>query len=230
MRPLPNPGNVTQSRVRVHASGMPVDKPPAMATSEAPSPSLPGPVTNVYLIGPMGSGKTTIGQRVAELLGLEFLDCDHELEVQTGASVNLIFDVEGEEGFRERETRMLEKLTTLQGVLVATGGGVVLRERNRDLLRRNGLVVYLRTSVAQQLKRLSRDRSRPLIQTSDRQERLTRLAEQRNALYETLADIEFPSQSSSPDLTARKLADLIREHWSRAEPASACPASRQANP
>jgi shikimate kinase len=150
--------------------------------------------------------------------------------VQTGASVSLIFDVEGEEGFRERETRMLEKLTTLHGVLVATGGGVVLRERNRDLLRRNGLVVYLRTSVAQQLKRLSRDRSRPLIQTSDRQERLTRLAEQRNALYEALADIEFPSQCSSPDLTARKLADLIREHWSRAEPASACPASRQANP
>lgn len=230
MRPVPNPGNVTQSRVRVHASGAPVDKPPAMATSEAPRGSLPGPVTNVYLIGPMGSGKTTIGQRVAELLGLQFLDCDHELEVQTGASVNLIFDVEGEEGFRERETRMLEKLAAQQGVLVATGGGVVLRERNRDLLRRSGLVVYLRTSVAQQLKRLSRDRSRPLIQTSDRQERLTRLAEQRNALYEALADIEFPSPSSGPDLTARKLADLIREHWSRTEPASACPSSRQANP
>jgi shikimate kinase len=179
----------------------------------------------------MGSGKTTIGQRVAELLGLEFLDCDHELEAQTGASVNLIFDVEGEEGFRDRETRMLEKLTAQQGVLVATGGGVVLRERNRDLLRRNGLIVYLRTSVAQQLKRLSRDRSRPLIRSGDRRERLMRLAAQRNALYEALADIEFPSPSSGPDLTARKLADLIRERWNQAASESTSPVSRQqANP
>jgi shikimate kinase len=223
---VPNPGNVTQSHVQVHASGARVDKPPAKSASKAP----PGPGTNVYLIGPMGSGKTTIGQRVAQLLGMEFLDCDHELEAQTGASVNLIFDVEGEEGFRERETRMLEKLTAQRGVLVATGGGVVLRERNRDLLRSSGLVVYLRTSVAQQLKRLSRDRSRPLIQTSDRRERLTRLAEQRNALYEALADIEFPSQSSGPDLTASRLADLIRDRWSQAEPAPASAASRQANP
>jgi shikimate kinase len=200
-----------------------VGEPPTQATSDARA----GSATNVYLIGPMGSGKTTIGQRVAELLGLEFLDCDHELEAQTGASVNLIFDVEGEEGFRDRETRMLEKLTARQGVLVATGGGAVLRERNRDLLRRNGLIVYLRTSVAQQLKRLSRDRSRPLIQSGDRRERLMRLAEQRNALYEALADIEFPSQSSGPDLTARKLADLIRERWSQAASGSASPVSRQ---
>jgi shikimate kinase len=126
---------------------------------------------------------------------------------------------------------LLEKLTAQQGVLVATGGGVVLRERNRDLLRRNGLIVYLRTSVAQQLKRLSRDRSRPLIRSGDRRERLMRLAAQRNALYEALADIEFPSQSSGPDLTARKLADLIRERWSQAASESASPISRQqANP
>ena len=195
--------------------------------AEVAGGARPGLASNVYLIGPMGSGKTTIGQRVAQLLGLEFLDCDHELEAQTGASVNLIFDVEGEEGFRERETRMLEKLTAQRGVLVATGGGVVLRERNRDLLRRNGLVVYLRTSVAQQLKRLSHDHSRPLIQSGDRRERLTRLAEQRNALYEALADIEFPSQSSGPDLTARKLADLIRERWSQTAPEPTRPSSRQ---
>ena len=133
---MPNPGNLTQTRVRVHAGQPRVDE----------------RVANVYLIGPMGSGKTTIGQRVARQLGLEFLDCDQELEAQTGASVSLIFDVEGEEGFRERETRMLEKLTARRGVLVATGGGVVLRPENRDLLRRSGLVVYLRTSVAQQLR------------------------------------------------------------------------------
>lgn len=178
----------------------------------------------------MGSGKTTIGQRVAQLLGLDFLDCDHELELRTGASVSLIFDVEGEAGFRDRETRMLEELTARPGVLLATGGGVVLRERNRKLLRRTGLVVYLRTSVAQQLKRLSRDRARPLIQTGDRHERLSRLAEQRNALYEDLADIDFPSRDRSPDITAQQLADVIRQHWSSGNGGPATATAQQANP
>lgn len=173
------------------------------------------PPANVYLVGPMGSGKTTIGQRVARHLGLKFLDCDHELEAQTGASVSLIFDVEGEEGFRERETRMLEQISARRGLLVATGGGVVLRERNRALLRGSGLVVYLSTSVAQQLRRLNRDRTRPLLQTEDRKDKLTRLAVQRNPLYEELADIEFPSQNRSVEVSARALADLIRSHWGR---------------
>ena len=102
---------------------------------------------NIFLIGPMGSGKTTIGQRLAKLLDLEFLDCDHELEAVTGASVSLIFDVEGEQGFRTRETRMLDELTARSGVLIATGGGVILREENRKMLRERGTVVYLRTSV-----------------------------------------------------------------------------------
>ena len=176
--------------------------------------------TNVYLVGPMGSGKTSIGQRVARRLGLEFFDCDHELEGQTGASVSLIFDVEGEEGFRERETRMLDQLTRRKGVLIATGGGVVLRKENRELLRRNGLVVYMSTSVAQQLRRLSRDRTRPLLQTPDRKERLAQLAAQRNPLYEEVADIVFPSQSRSLESTAMALSDLIRAHWSGDEAAT----------
>jgi shikimate kinase len=172
------------------------------------------PNGNVYLVGPMGSGKTTIGQRVAKLLDLEFFDCDQELEAQTGASVSLIFDVEGEEGFRERETRMLEHLTGKRGVLVATGGGVVLRKRNRDLLGRNGLVVYMKTSVGHQVRRLNRDRTRPLLQTPDRREKLAQLAAQRNPLYEEVADIEFPSQNRGLDVTAQALADLIRSYWS----------------
>ena len=114
------------------------------------------------------AGYGTIGQRLANLLDLEFLDCDHELEAVTGASVSLIFDVEGEEGFRTRETRMLEELTERSGVLIATGGGVILREENRKMLSERGTVVYLRTSVSQQLRRLSRDKSRPLLQTADR--------------------------------------------------------------
>jgi len=121
------------------------------------------PRSNIYLIGPMGSGKTTIGHRVAKLLGMDFLDCDRELEAQTGASVSLIFDLEGESGFRERETRMLQNLTSHENVLVATGGGVILEAENCEMLSRSGLVVYLQTSVEQQFRRLRRDRSRPLL-------------------------------------------------------------------
>lgn len=170
---------------------------------------------NIFLVGPMGSGKTTIGQRLAKLLGLEFVDCDHELEEQTGASVSLIFDVEGEDGFRCREARMLRELSARKGVLIATGGGAVLRKENRDLLRSSGLVVYLDTPVFQQLRRLKRDRTRPLLQTDDRREKLTRLAEQRNPLYREVADIVFPAQNSSLDSAAEELARVIRSHGSR---------------
>ena len=170
---------------------------------------------NIYLVGPMGSGKTSIGQRLARLLDLEFLDCDHELEAQTGASVSLIFDIEGEEGFRCRETRLLRELTARCGVLVATGGGVILKEENRELLRKSGLVVYLQTPVSKQLRRLKRDRTRPLLQTDNRREKLTRLAEHRNPLYKEVADIVFPAQNRSLDSAAEELARVIRSHGSR---------------
>ena len=165
--------------------------------------------SNIYLIGPMGSGKTTIGQRVAELLGMDFFDSDRELEEQTGASVNLIFDVEGETGFRKREMRMLRKLSARINALVATGGGAILTPESREILGRTGLVVYLQTSVSQQLKRLRRDRSRPLLQSGDREQKLAALATVRNPLYEELADIVFQSRSHGPDISARKLAESI---------------------
>jgi len=167
------------------------------------------PRSNIYLIGPMGSGKTTIGHRVAKLLGMDFLDCDRELEAQTGASVSLIFDLEGEGGFRERETRMLQNLTSHENVLVATGGGVILEAENCEMLNRSGLVVYLQTSVEQQFRRLRRDRSRPLLQSGDRKQKLAELAAARNPLYEKLADIAFQTQNRSPDIAARQLADAI---------------------
>ena len=170
---------------------------------------------NIFLIGPMGSGKTTIGQRLAKLLDLEFLDCDHELEAVTGASVSLIFDVEGEEGFRTRETRMLEELSARSGVLIATGGGVILREENRKILRERGTVVYLRTSVSQQLRRLSRDKSRPLLQTADRRAKLTRLAEERNPFYLEIADIEFPARNRRLDTVASELERSIRAYGNK---------------
>lgn len=167
---------------------------------------------NIILVGPMGSGKTTIGRVVAREFGLQFHDCDHELERQTGASINLIFDVEGEAGFRKRETALLRRLLRKQGVLVATGGGVITREANRQLLRGSGLVVWLKTSVDQQLQRLGQDKSRPLLQAPDRRARLETLARERNPHYRRVADLEFDSPNRHYKLAAKSLVDRIREH------------------
>ena len=166
---------------------------------------------NIFLIGPMGSGKTTIGKQLAKILGLDFYDCDQELECLTGASVNLIFDVEGEAGFRVRENGMLDKLTAMNGVLVATGGGVVANEENRQMLRTRGFVVYLKTSIEKQLKRLGQDKSRPLLQAEDKVQRLKDLAQERNPLYDATADLVFNTRNSSVRASAKALSSAIME-------------------
>lgn len=164
---------------------------------------------NIFLIGPMGSGKSSIGKQLADILGLEFYDCDQELERSTGASVNLIFDVEGETGFRSRESQMLQKLSKKTGVLIATGGGVVCNEENRRVLRSNGFVVYLKTGIGKQLRRLQHDKSRPLLQAEDRVERLQTLARIRNPLYDDIADLVFSARNSSVYASARALSEAI---------------------
>jgi len=166
---------------------------------------------NIFLIGPMGSGKTTIGKHLAKMLMLDFYDCDHELEALTGASVNLIFDVEGEEGFRLRETQLLKQLSKKNGVLISTGGGVICSEENRRVLHSGGFVVYLKTSIEKQLKRLSQDKSRPLLQAEDRAQRLLDLARVRNPLYDATADLVFTARSSSVHSTAKALCSTILE-------------------
>lgn len=168
---------------------------------------------NLYLVGPMGSGKTTLGKRAAKRLGLEFIDCDHEIERRTGASVTLIFDVEGEEGFRNRETDLLKELSGRSGLLVATGGGAILREQNRRLMRASGFVVWLRTSIAHQVTRLGRDRSRPLLQTPDRERLLRELAAERNPLYTEAADLVFDSSHRNVKRVAEELCQEIRANW-----------------
>lgn len=147
---------------------------------------------------------------------MAFLDCDTELEARTGASVNLIFDVEGEEGFRERETRLLEELSQGGNCLVATGGGAILRKENRDIMAQSGVVVYLQTSVQKQLERLRLDRSRPLLQTENREERLKEIAEVRNPLYLESADIVFPSQNRSVPIAAKRLSQALLSYWEEA--------------
>ena len=176
---------------------------------------------NVFLIGPMGSGKTKIGRQLAKKLGLDFYDCDHELERLTGASVNLIFDLEGEEGFRLREKYLLKELTAMNGVLIATGGGVVCNEENRQMLCSRGFVVYLKTGVEEQLKRLSKDKTRPLLQAEDRAQRLKSLARVRNPLYVATADLVFTARKSSVHATAKTLATTILEQLDPFKPEKA---------
>lgn len=160
---------------------------------------------NVFLIGPMGSGKTTIGQKLASRLGLVFHDTDQEIQNRTGVDISLIFEIEGEEGFRERESKILDELTAAEGVLIATGGGAVLRERNRQILHERGTVVYLQASVEQQMTRLRHDKSRPLIQLDDREAKLMQLARERDPLYAALADFRFAAHHRSVENTVERI-------------------------
>lgn len=164
----------------------------------------------VFLVGPMGSGKTTLGRRVAEQLGLTFIDCDEEIERRTGASVNLIFDIEGETGFRTRETALLRELAQRDGVLIATGGGVIQSEENREILRDRGFVVWLPTTVSQQLRRLEKDRKRPLLQAPDRRERLEALARERNPRYAEVAHLTYRSRHRNVVRAAEGLARALQ--------------------
>lgn len=144
---------------------------------------------NVFLVGPMGAGKTTIGRMLAEQLGMEFLDSDREIEASTGANIPWIFDVEGESGFRAREKRMINALTRRQDIVLATGGGAIISRKNRQRLRKRGRVVYLRASIRQQIERTSRDKNRPLLQTADPEKVIRQLMESREPLYEEIADL-----------------------------------------
>ncbi|MDZ4728952.1 MAG: shikimate kinase AroK [Xanthomonadales bacterium] len=171
-------------------------------------------MSNVFLIGPMGSGKTTIGQKLALRLGLDFHDTDQEIQDRTGVNISLIFEIEGEEGFRERESRVLNELTAADQVLIATGGGAVLRECNRKWLRERGVVIYLQASIEQQLSRLRQDKSRPLIQLQDRQAKLIELAKQREPLYAELADFTFPARNRSVDQSVERISDVLQKNHS----------------
>jgi len=142
----------------------------------------------LFLIGPMGAGKTTLGRMLARDLHYEFYDSDRVIEEHTGVDIATIFDYEGETGFREREKNTLEELTGIERIVLATGGGAVLLEENRKALSNRGFVVYLQVSIRQQLLRTCRDQSRPLLQTENPEQRLQQLAKERNPLYESVAD------------------------------------------
>jgi len=145
----------------------------------------------------MGAGKTTIGKQLAARTNKQFLDSDHEIELRTGAAIDLIFELEGEEGFRKRESQIMKDLMDMSNIVLATGGGVILSEKNRALLKKQGLVIYLKALPEQLLRRLSKDKKRPLLQTNDRLGKIRKLLIERELLYEETADIIVKTDKSS---------------------------------
>lgn len=165
---------------------------------------------NIFLIGMMGAGKTTIGKSLASYLDKDFVDSDHEIQLRTGVKIPLIFEIEGEAGFRKRETEVLHDLVKLEDIILATGGGVILSEENRRLLKQNGIVVYLCASIDELLRRTRTDKNRPLLQTEDQHARLAGLLEQRDALYRNTADIIIDSGKQGVRSLVYKLIRKLR--------------------
>src|SRR4249919_762339 len=177
------------------------------------------PAPNLVLVGPMGAGKSSLGRRLGSRLGLEFVDADRRLEKQAGASIALIFEHEGEAGFRAREEKLLAELLQGTGLAIATGGGAVLSGATREHLRTRAFVVHVQVGVEQQLARLERDTVRPLLASGDRRETLLALAAVRDPLYAEVADMVFTSDGLGVDDAARRLAARLASAWQRSEAA-----------
>lgn len=173
------------------------------------------PSPNVFLIGPMGAGKSSIGRHLAQHFGLPCIDLDAAVEERTGVSVATIFDIEGEEGFRRRESELLNELSARSGIVLATGGGAVLAPPNRTLLRERGFVVWLQADIPQQMQRLVHDHKRPLLDGPDRRERLEELARGRDPLYRGIADLTVPGGDDTCRQAAARAAALLEQHWQR---------------
>jgi len=167
---------------------------------------------NLILVGMMGSGKTTMGRVLAKHLGKDFVDSDEEIQFRTGVTIPHIFDVEGEVGFRQRETAALENLVQRNGLVMATGGGAVIANENRTLLRHNGIVIYLRASVHDLWLRTRNDRNRPLLQTGNAYEKLAGLLRQREAYYQQVADIVMPTGRQNVHALMLKLVAAIESY------------------
>ena len=162
-------------------------------------------INNIILVGPMGSGKTTIGRRLSERLSLDFFDSDHEIVNTTGVSIDHIFDVEGEKGFRTRESDVLKKLCNMPNIVLATGGGAVILEENRELMKKASSIIYLSSSVDQILRRTAKSKTRPLLEKSNnRRKTITDIVEARDPLYREVS-------SNIIDTNGKKLNEVINE-------------------
>lgn len=173
------------------------------------------PSHNLFIIGPTGAGKTSIGRRLAAHYGLSFVDLDQEIEQHCGVDVSTVFEIEGEAGFRQRESMLLDDISQRTGVLLATGAGAVLAAANRQHLGERGYVIWLQTTIAQQLERLERDQRRPLLAVPDRRERLHAMAEVRAPIYRDLADLAVPGEHGSVAAASERCISLIDQYWQR---------------
>ena len=170
---------------------------------------------NIFLVGPMGAGKTTVGRRLAQLLQRQFIDSDKEIERRTRADIPTIFELEGEAGFRRREKAVIAELTRRQGIVLATGGGAVLDADNRRCLVSRGIVIYLSTSVDEQLRRTRYSDHRPLLQTPDPQARLAELLSVREPLYREVADLVITTDTKQVGLIVQSILRYLEQHRSR---------------
>ncbi|MFO1321081.1 MAG: shikimate kinase [Burkholderiales bacterium] len=172
----------------------------------APSTGISG---NIFLVGLMGAGKTSVGRLLAKRLGKQFVDSDHEIEARTGVRIPVIFDIEGEAGFRQRETATIDELTRGHDVVLATGGGAVLDSRNRAALNSRGTVVYLHANVDELWNRTKHDRNRPLLQTADPRGRLAELLAQRDPLYREVAHVVVETGTQSLRTLVTRLEGML---------------------
>lgn len=170
---------------------------------------------NIYLVGLMGAGKTTIGRALAKRLDYHFVDSDHEIEARTGVSLPTIFEIEGEAGFRKREEQVIADLAAVDSHVVATGGGAVLRADNRRNLQASGLVIYLDVPLTTLCERTRHDRNRPLLQVSDPLQKLRELHAQRDPLYRSIADLVVCGSRITTQSVLNLLAKEMGESWKR---------------
>lgn len=187
----------------------------AVTDSAGPASGREGGGSSVFLVGMMGAGKTTIGRHLAMALGREFIDLDQAIEARCGVRVATIFDIEGEAGFRRRETAALDEFTRKPGLVLATGGGAVMAAENRTMLKARGCVVYLRAGVDELYRRVARDRNRPLLHTPDPRQRLADLIAQRERLYAELADITLDTADQPVSQVLQQLLPLLRSPQSQ---------------
>ena len=165
---------------------------------------------NIFIVGPMGSGKSTVGKIISDELFMNFFDTDEEIETRTGASIDWIFDLEGEEGFRKRDSAILTEMVKKNSIVLSTGGGIILSEENRELLSSRGTVFYLATPIYVQIERTAKDKDRPLLKDGDPEAILTKLHKNRQNLYESVADHVGDTENKSSQEVASEIVKLIK--------------------
>lgn len=185
------------------------------------------PCPPIFLVGMMGSGKSTVGRRLAAALGMEFVDADKEIETRCGVPISTIFELEGEQGFRRREAALIDELTRRPGLVLATGGGAVLLEENRRHLNERGVVVYLKASVPDLWQRLRHDKVRPLLRTPDPRRRIAELLEARDPLYQACAHLTVTTGRQPVDRVVAEIVATLSGDAGAADPEGKLPGDRR---